>query len=154
MRTIRVLLCTVAAALVIGSAAGCSSTHEVGKSAQGLFRGEVEATAQQSPAQVAQAVDGAIADVKLIKINSTTKKTSETVVTARTSKDAKVIIAYRPVNATAVHVCVSTGAFGDSELRQQVWDALRVRLGLINMAAAPAPANAPASTPTASVNGN
>src|SRR5437773_147039 len=153
MRTMRIGIGVVTAALVIGTATGCSQTHEVGKSAQSLFRGESETTVQRSPAQVAAAIDGAIADVKLIKIGTTAKETKnqvETIVVARSPQDVKVQVAYHAVGSNATSICVSTGAFGNSEQRQQMWDALRARLGLITVATSPAPSTQPA--PTASTN--
>ena len=87
---------TVALAFLSGG--GCSQTHEIGKSSKQLFRGEVGAVVQQSPAQVAQAVDAAIADLKLVRIGATTRPTreqTETVVVARNAADAKISVAFR-----------------------------------------------------------
>src|SRR5439155_21606062 len=111
MRPKRMVLSVMAAGLVIGTAAGCAQTHEVGRSAQSLFRGESETTVQRSPEQVAQAVDAAIADVKLIKIGTTAKHVDnqlETIVIARTAQDEKVQIAYHAIGSAATRVCVST----------------------------------------------
>jgi len=129
-------------AAVLGGVAGCQQGKEVGKSSKQLFRGEVGAVVQQSPQQVAVAVEQAIADLKLIKINATTRPSreqTETVVVARNQKDAKIAVAFRGTkNADgSTRVAVTTGVMGNSELRDQVWDAVRIRLGVLNLANAP-----------------
>jgi len=145
------------AAITLGLSSGCQTTHEIGKSGQQLFRGETGATVQQTPAQVGAAIDAAIADAKLIRINATTRPAenkTETVVVARDGNDTRIQVAYVPVSATSTRVVVSTGAFGDSDLRDRVWDAVRIRLGLIaiGQGATTQPtqaAQAPATQPTA-----
>jgi hypothetical protein len=146
----------VAVAFLSGGGVGCSQTREVGKSSKQLFRGEVGAVVQQSPAQVAQAVDAAIADLKLVRIGATTrpsKEQTETVVIARNAADAKVTVAFRATAADAsdTRIAVTTGVMGRSDLRDQVWDAVRIRLGVLNLAANNAAANnpSPATQPTA-----
>jgi hypothetical protein len=141
---LRYLVVAVAAALplVVGGVVGCSQSKEVGKSSKGLFRGEVGAVVQQSPQQVAVAVDQAIADLKLIRINATTRPSreqTETVVVARNTKDARIAVAYRGTKANdgSTRIAITTGVMGNSELRDQVWDAVRIRLGVLNMANAP-----------------
>ena len=139
---LRSMVCVAFVAAVLGVAAGCSQSKEVGKSSKQLFRGEVGAVVQQSPQQVAVAVEQAIADLRLIKINATTRPSreqTETVVVARNTKDAKIAVAFRGTkNADgSTRVAVTTGMMGNSELRDQVWDAVRIRLGVLNMANAP-----------------
>jgi hypothetical protein len=144
--------------------AGCSSTKEVAKSSKQLLRGEQGTVVAQSPQQVAQAVDQAIAGLKLIRIGATTrpsKEQTETVVIARNTSDAKVTIAFRATGRDAgkTRVAVTTGPMGNSDLRDQVWDAVRIQLGVITATAAQAnePATAvqvtanpaPATQPTA-----
>jgi hypothetical protein len=129
-------------AAVIGGVAGCQQGKEVGKSSKQLFRGEVGAVVQQSPQQVAVAVEQAIADLRLIKINATTRPSreqTETVVVARNQKDAKIAVAFRGTkNADgSTRIAVTTGVMGNSDLRDQVWDAVRIRLGVLNLANAP-----------------
>jgi hypothetical protein len=147
------------AATVLAFSGGCQTTHEIGKSGTQLFRGETGATVQQSPQQVAQAIDAAIADAKLIRINATTRPAenkTETIVVARDNNDTRIQVAYVPVTATSTRVVVSTGAFGDSDLRDRVWDAVRIRLGLIAIGQGPttqpasASAQSPATQPAAS----
>jgi hypothetical protein len=133
-------------AAVIGGVAGCQQGKEVGKSSKQLFRGEVGAVVQQSPQQVAVAVEQAIGDLRLIKINATTRPSreqTETVVVARNQKDAKIAVAFRGTkNADgSTRIAVTTGVMGNSELRDQVWDAVRIRLGVLNMANAPQSGN-------------
>ena len=133
---------------------GCSQTREIGKSSKQLFRGEVGAVVQQPPAQVAQAVEAAIADLHLIRIGATTRPTAreetETVVTARNSADAKVWVAFRATKpeGTQTRIAVSTGVMGNSTMRDQLWDAVRIRLGMLNLAnGASAPVAANPTTP-------
>ena len=144
MKNLRKLIIIAAAALplVVSGVVGCSQSKEVGKSGKGLFRGEVGAVVQQSPQQVAVAVDQAIADLKLIRINATTRPSreqTETVVVARNTKDARIAVAYRGTKANdgSTRIAITTGMMGSSELRDQVWDAVRIRLGVLNMANAP-----------------
>jgi hypothetical protein len=137
-----VLAVATVAPLFSAGVAGCSQSKEVGKSSKGLFRGEVGAVVQQSPQQVAVAVDQAIADLKLIRITATTRPSreqTETVVIARNTKDAKISVAYRGTKLAdgSTRIAVTTGMMGNSELRDQVWDAVRIRLGVLNMANAP-----------------
>jgi hypothetical protein len=149
-RTTWLLIGALVAMVLGGATAGCEQSREIGKSTKQLFRGEAEATVEQSPAQVAQAIDAAIAEVKLIRIGATTRPSKDkqtwavqTVVTARDTADTKVQIAYQPVTATSTHVIVSTGVLGSSELRDRVWDAVRIRLGVINVAGANGPTTQP-----------
>ena len=136
---LRYLVLAFAAVPLLGGVVGCQQTKEVGKSSKQLFRGEVGAVVQQSPQQVAQAVEAAIADLKLIRITATTRPSreqTETVVIARNTADAKISVAYRGTKQTdgSTRVVVTTGVMGNSELRDQVWDAVRIRLGVLNLA--------------------
>ena len=76
------------------------------------------------------------------------KEQTETVVIARNAADKKVTIAYRATTQPTTHtrVAVTTGAFGNSSLRDEVWDAVRVRLGVLKLAGTAAP---PAQSPAA-----
>jgi hypothetical protein len=144
------MVCVAFVAAVLGVAAGCQQSKEVGKSSKQLFRGEVGAVVQQSPQQVQFAVDQAIADLKLIKITATTRPTkeqTETVVIARNTKDAKISVAFRGTKANdgSTRIAVTTGMMGNSELRDQVWDAVRIRLGVLNLANAPQSTNGSAT---------
>ena len=141
------------AAITLALSSGCQTTHEIGKSSSQLFRGEQGAVVQQSPTQVAQAIEAAIVDTKLIRINATTRPSEtkiETVVVARDNNDVRVQVAYVPVDAKTTKVVVSTGAFGDSDLRDRVWDAVRIRLGLIAVGLNPPAANGATTQPAQS----
>jgi hypothetical protein len=153
MQTKWILIGAVAITLVLAN--GCSTTHEIGKSSSQLFRGEQGTTVDQPSDRVGPAIEAAIADLKLIRINATTrpaeaKTKTETVVVARNAQDVRIQIAYVPVNATSTRVVVSTGAFGDSDLRDKVYDAVRIRLGVLNITPAGASASAASTQPTAS----
>ena len=151
MKNLKYLVVAFAAAgLLTTGVVGCSQSKEVGKSSKGLFRGEVGAVVQQSPQQVAVAVDQAIADLKLIRINATTRPSreqTETVVVARNTKDARIAVAYRGTKANdgSTRIAITTGMMGNSDLRDQVWDAVRIRLGVLNMANAPQSSNGSAT---------
>jgi len=143
------------AAITLALSSGCQTTHEIGKSGTQLFRGEQGAVVQQSPQEVAQAIDAAIADTKLIRINATTRPSEtkiETVVVARDGNDTRVQVAYVPIDAKSTKVVVSTGAFGDSDLRDRVWDAVRIRLGLIAVGLNPPTAGSATTQPPAAAN--
>ena len=123
-----------AAAITLALSNGCQTTHEIGKSSSQLFRGETGGVVQQPWTAVAPAIDAAIADAKLIKINATTRPAEtkvETVVVARDNNDTRVQVAFVPIDGKTTKVVVSTGAFGNSDLRDRVWDAVRIRLGVI-----------------------
>jgi uncharacterized protein YcfL len=114
---------------------GCQQTKEVGRSAQGLFVGATESSVQRTPEQISRAIDETAADLKYFRIGSTTKSVEgadETSVVLRNSQDQKVTISYRPESEKVTHVEVSTGPFGDSELRQTVWESLKSNLGLLS----------------------
>lgn len=147
MIQLRYLVLAFAAVPLLTGVIGCQQTKEVGKSGKQLFRGEVGAVVEQSPQQVAQAVEAAIADLKLIRITATTRPSreqTETVVIARNTKDAKISVAYRGTTTgpTGTRIAVTTGVMGNSELRDQVWDAVRIRLGVLNLANALHPSTA------------
>ena len=132
MRTSWILIGAAAITLVLAS--GCQTTHEIGKSSAQLFRGETGATVDQSPDVISKAIDLAIGDLKLIRINATTRPSEnhvETIVVARNSDDTRIQIAYVPVDGKKTRVVVSTGAFGDSDLRDKVWDAVRIRIATV-----------------------
>src|SRR5436190_18383601 len=104
MQTKWILIGAVAITLALASG-GCSTTHEIGKSSAQLFRGEQGTTVDQPSDRVGPAIEAAIADLKLIRINATTrpseaKTKTETVVIARNAQDVRIQIAYVPVNAT------------------------------------------------------
>jgi hypothetical protein len=141
-----------AVAITLALASGCSTTHEIGKSSAQLFRGEQGTTVDQPSDRVGPAIEQAIADLKLIRINATTRPSeqkTETVVVARNSQDVRIQIAYVPVNANSTRVVVSTGAFGDSDLRDKVYDAVRIRLGVLNITPGTTASTPPAPAPTA-----
>ena len=150
------LIGALVAVAFLSGGVGCSQTKEIGKSSKQLFRGEVGAVVQQTPAQVAQAVEAAIADLRLIRIGATTRPTAreetETVVVARNASDAKIWVAYRATKpeGTQTRIAVSTGVLGRSSMRDELWDAVRIRLGVLNLAAANGSTNAPATQPVTS----
>ena len=128
------LQCVVAAVVLVG--VGCQQTKEVGKSAKELFLGTLDANVERSPEQVADAIDETIEDLGLLKIGVTTQpakgeEKETTVVTVRNKADEKVTVNYRPVDEKWTYVSIGTGVLGDSALREQVWDTLRVKLGLL-----------------------
>lgn len=148
MRNLRLMTCLFA----IGLAAltGCQGTHEFGKSAKALFQGGVDTNVERSPEQIKTAVAATAADLKLIPIRSTTTKVKgkndETVAILRTSQDTKIEITYSKVNDKVSTIEVNTGSFGDSTLRQRVYENLRVRLGVIGpQQQQPAPAQTEAA---------
>jgi hypothetical protein len=152
---LKYLIAALVAVMFLSSGGGCSQTKEIGKSSKQLFRGEVGAVVQQPPAQVAQAVDAAIADLKLIRIGATTRPTreqTETVVIARNSADAKIWVAFRATTpeGSLTRIAVSTGVLGQSAMRDELFDAVRIRLGMLNIAAANGAATnvAPATQPS------
>ena len=141
-----------AAAITLALSNGCQTTHEIGKSSSQLFRGETGGVVQQPWTAVAPAIDAAIADAKLIRINATTRPSEtkvETVVVARDNNDTRVQVAFMPVDGKSTKVIVSTGAFGDSDLRDRVWDAVRIRLGVIAVSGASAATTQPTQQQTA-----
>jgi hypothetical protein len=125
-------------AVLVTLTLGCQQTRELGRSTKQLFTGTTEATVDRTPEQVVQAIDATIADLKLLHIGATTKpgKTAtETTVVIRNAADQRITVMYHPVSETKTRVVVGTGAFGDSELRQNVWDNLRLRLGVLGSSA-------------------
>lgn len=150
---LRWILAGAFAAAVVFST-GCSETKEVGKSTKQLVTGQVDNVIARSPEQVSDAIEGTIADLKLMRINSssrTVSKQTETNVVARNHEDVKITFTYRKVDDKNTRLGVTTGMFGDSTLRQQVWDQLRTRLGLLNVVpVATTPAAAPATQPSQS----
>ncbi|HYO09374.1 MAG TPA: hypothetical protein VER17_10415 [Tepidisphaeraceae bacterium] len=150
-RTIAILIGVLVATLLGGGTAGCRQAHEVRKSGRQLLRGETELTVRQPPLKVEGAIDAALADARLTRIGAATtplQTTYEKVITARDAQDTKVMIAYRPGTDGTTRVIVSTGVLGPSDLRERVWDAVRIRLGLLDVANGAAPSTTrPAPSP-------
>ena len=130
------IACVAMAMLVVG----CQQTKEMGKSAKGLFLGATGTTIERAPEQISAAIDATAAELKYFRIGATTKaveQKTETTVVLRNSADEKISISYRPVTEKQTHVEVSTGAFGDSDLRQAVWETLKSKLGLLGTTRGP-----------------
>jgi hypothetical protein len=141
---------------------GCSQTKEFGKSTGELFTGTTHDTVERTPKQIEQAIDASIADLKFARIESKTESSEQevqTAVIARNDRDKKIVFLYTPVTSTTTKIAVSTGPFGNSDLREQAWETLRSNLGLVvattptvsaeapSPAPSPAPATPPAPTP-------
>lgn len=121
-------------ALFVLIAVGCKQTQEIGKTTKQLFTGTTEATVDRNVDEVNAAIDATAAELNYIRIGSNSKqgkKGTETTVIIRNSADQRITVTYRIVSPTQTHVAVGTGAFGDSNLRQNVWDTLRLKLGVL-----------------------
>ena len=152
MSSSRVLVMITTSLVLIGAA--CQQTKEIGRSTKTLFTGSSDAVLDRSPGEVERAIDQTIADLKLLKIGATTKavevkgegddddkksKVTETIVRTRNSADAKIEFTYFPQPEPGkTRVAVKTGTMGDSKIRQEAWDRLRVNLGLLSPATGPA----------------
>jgi hypothetical protein len=124
-------------ALAIGltaAVAGCQQTQEVGKSARGLFAGEMETTFDRTPDQVSQAIVATEKDLKLVRISESKEVDDgqdEWTVVLRSPSDVKVEIVYTKLSERFTEIEISTGPFGDSDLRQSIYDTMRSKLGLL-----------------------
>ncbi len=114
--------------------AGCQQTDEMGKSARGLYAGETETALDRTPDQVGQAIVAIEKDLKLVRVSESEQSEDgqdEWTVVLRTQRDVKVEIVYTKLSERFTEVEISTGPFGDSALRQSIYDAMRSRLGLL-----------------------
>jgi hypothetical protein len=127
----------IAVAVAVGlltALAGCQESREVGKSARGLFAGEMETTFDRSTDKIAQAITASEKDLKLVRISESKEIVDgqdEYTIVLRTPKDEQVEIVYTKLSERFTQVEISTGPFGNSELRQSIYDALRSKLGLL-----------------------
>ena len=141
------LIALASLGLLLIATAACRQTKEVGRSTKELFTGTTAGTVDRTQAEVEQAIDATVADLRWTRIGATTKpnkKTGpQTQVVIRNPADDRIVVTYHPVSDAQTHVAVGTGAFGDSALRQQVWDNLRVRLGVLGTPATAAPTTRP-----------
>jgi hypothetical protein len=111
-------------------AGGCAQpvkdkAHDLGNA----FSGNYDATVEATPADVIAATRGAVQDLRLSLISQKEEAGDATgIVVARTPDDEKVTVTITPQGDFTKFV-VTTGVFGNSTLRQQVMDAIKLRLG-------------------------
>src|SRR5215216_6656087 len=90
----------IAAAIALGllaATAGCQESQEVGKSARGLFAGEVETTFERTPDQISKAIAATEKDLKLVRIRESKEVEDgqdEWTIVLRSPQDVKVEIVY------------------------------------------------------------
>jgi hypothetical protein len=127
----------IAAAITLGAiaaSAGCQESQEVGKSARGLFAGEVETSFERTADQVSKAITATEKELKLVRISESKELEDgqeEWTVVLRSPQDVKVEIVYTKLSERFTEVEISTGPFGNSELRQSIYDTIRGKLGLL-----------------------
>jgi hypothetical protein len=120
---------------VLAASAGCQESREVGKSARGLFAGEVETTFERTPDEISQAIVASEKDLKLVRISESKKiedGQDEWTVKLRSPADEKIEIVYTKLSDRFTEIEISTGPFGNSDLRQSVFESIRGKLGLLN----------------------
>jgi len=109
---------------------GCSPVHDKAHDLAGAFSGTYDSVVAVPSADVVAAARAAVDDLHLILINETKESDESTaIVIARSSSDEKVTVTIMPQSPDATRFTVTTGVFGNSELRQQVMDAIKLRLG-------------------------
>ena len=109
---------------------GCSPVHDKAHDLAGAFSGTYDSVVAAPSADVVRAAQGAVDDLHLILINETKESDQSTaIVIARSSSDEKVTVTVVPEGTDATRFTVTTGVFGNSVLRQQVMDAIKLRLG-------------------------
>jgi hypothetical protein len=115
---------------VLASNTGCSPVHDKAHDLAGAFSGTYDSVVAAPSADVVKAAQGAVDDLHLILINETKESDQTTaIVIARSSSDEKVTVSIVPQSPDTTRFTVTTGVFGNSELRQQVMDAIKLRLG-------------------------
>jgi len=119
---------------VLTALAGCQESQEVGKSARGLFAGEMETTFDRTTDQVAEAITATEKELKLVRTSESKDiedGADEYTVVFRSARDEKIEIVYTKLSERFTGIEISTGPFGNSELRQSIYDTLRSKLGLL-----------------------
>jgi len=100
--------------------------HDLGAA----FSGNYDSVVAAPSADVVAAARAAVDDLHLILINEKKESDDSTaIVIARSSSDEKVTVTIVPQSSDATRFTVTTGVFGNSTLRQQVTDAIKLRLG-------------------------
>ena len=114
--------------------AGCQESREVGRSARGLFAGEIETTFERTADQVAQAIVATEKELKLVRISESKEiddGQEEWTVELRSPGNVPIEIEYTKLSDRFTEIQISTGPFGDSDMRQSVYDTMRSKLGLL-----------------------
>jgi hypothetical protein len=112
-------------------AAGCAQpVKDKAHDLSNAFSGNYDAVATASPADVIAAAKGAVQDLHLVLISERKQSDESTaIVIARSSDDDKVTVTIVPQGVDSTRFTVTTGVFGNSTLRQQVMDSMKLRLG-------------------------
>ena len=109
---------------------GCSPVKDKAHDLSNAFSGNYDAIAGAPAGDVIAAARGAVQDLHLILISEKKESGDATsMVVARTPDDEKVTITITPQGTDSTKFVVTTGVFGNSTLRQQVMDAIKLRLG-------------------------
>jgi len=96
------------------------------------FSGNYDSVVAAPSGDVAMATRAAVADLHLILINEKIEPdNTNTIVLARSPSDEKVTVSIVAEGPDTTRFTVTTGVFGNSELRQQVVDAIKLRLGTV-----------------------
>jgi hypothetical protein len=131
--------------LLLASIGGCTQpvkdkAHDLGNA----FSGNYDSTVAASPNDVIAAARAAVPDLHLILISEQKQAGDATaIVIARSAEDEKVTVTVLPQGPESTRFTVTTGVFGNSTLRQQVMDAIKLHLGSVVIRPATQPATQP-----------
>lgn len=109
---------------------GCTPVHDKAHDLSNAFSGNYDATVNASPEEVAAATRATVQDLQLHLISERKGSDAATqIVIARSPEDEKVTVTINPPAADGTRYTVTTGVFGNSTLRQEVMDGIKLRLG-------------------------
>jgi hypothetical protein len=139
---LRSLSLTVILIALIGTQSGCLLVAAGAGAGAGVayVKGDLDATVNAAPDQVAAAAEAAMKDMGLAVVSSQASKLDAKVV-GRTARDTKLQVIVKAESTGTSKVSIRAGHFGDDALQSQLLGEIQKRLGL----AAPAP-NEPAVT--------
>jgi hypothetical protein len=125
----RIVFCVFALGLLT-HCGGCTPVKDKAHDLGNAFSGNYDSIVSASPADVIAAARAAVPDLHLILISEHKQAGDATaIVIARSAEDEKVTVTVMPQAADSTRFTVTTGVFGNSALRQQVMDAIKLHLG-------------------------
>jgi voltage-gated potassium channel Kch len=123
---------------------GCSPVKDKAHDLGNAFSGNYDSTVAATPNDVIAAARAAVPDLHLILISEQKQAGDATaIVIARSAEDEKVTVTVLPQGPDSTRFTVTTGVFGNSTLRQQVMDAIKLHLGSVVIRPATQPATHP-----------
>jgi hypothetical protein len=130
LRTVSRLIATFILGLLLTTQTGCLiAAAAAGTGATVAYvRGDLEATLDADPKQVAEASERALKGMDVAVLSRETSSL-DSKVTARTARDAKITIVAKAETSKVSHVSIRVGTFGDSAMQASILEKIQMELG-------------------------